>query len=200
LTPSLRRVAGRPGEQLQQRRIYAGRAPVTRRSGKRDLVVAHRLACNRYLADAVHKWAFASLRRSAWAREFYDAQRARGKNHHAALRALGNRWLEVLWHCLTNEVPYNEAVHLANRNRALTAITSPAAWPLPAARSRHFEADGARGLTEDVSSLTPDRATAQTSSGEESHNTRHHPIPGSQRPRSPGQISTALNSRGPHGC
>ena len=33
--------------------------------------VAHRLACNRYLADAVHKWAFASLRRSAWAREFY---------------------------------------------------------------------------------------------------------------------------------
>ena len=123
LTPSLRRVAGRPGEQLQQRRIYAGRAPVTRRSGKRDLVVAHRLACNRYLADAVHKWAFASLRRSAWAREFYDAQRARGKSHHAALRALGNRWLEVLWHCLTHQVPYDEATHAANRNHAL----SPAA-------------------------------------------------------------------------
>jgi hypothetical protein len=34
-------------------------------------VVAHRLACNRYLADAVHKRAFASLRRSAWAREVY---------------------------------------------------------------------------------------------------------------------------------
>jgi len=32
--------------------------------GKRDLLVAHRLACNRYLADAVHKWAYASLRRS----------------------------------------------------------------------------------------------------------------------------------------
>jgi hypothetical protein len=45
-----------------------------------DLVVAHRLACNRYLADAVHKWAFASLRRSAWAREFYDTQRGRGKS------------------------------------------------------------------------------------------------------------------------
>lgn len=119
------RIAGEIGEHIEQfttpnsLQCYAGRAPVTRRSGKRDLVVAHRLACNRYLADAVHKWAFASLRRSAWARQFYDAQRARGKNHHAALRALGNRWLEVLWHCLRLGVPYNEATHAANRNRAL---------------------------------------------------------------------------------
>jgi transposase len=127
------RIAGEIGEHIEQfttpnsLQCYAGRAPVTRRSGKRDLVVAHRLACNRYLADAVHKWAFASLRRSAWAREFYDAQRGRGKSHHAALRALGNRWLEILWHCLTHDVPYDETVHIANRNRALTAITTPAA-------------------------------------------------------------------------
>jgi len=64
---------------------------------------------------------------SEWAREFYAAQRARGKNHHAALRALGNRWLEVLWHRLTNDAPYDEAIHAANRNRALAAITAPAA-------------------------------------------------------------------------
>ena len=127
------RIAGEIGEHIEQfttpnsLQCYAGRAPVTRRSGKRDLVVAHRLACNRYLADAVHKWAFASLRRSAWARQFYDQQRARGKNHHAALRALGNRWLEVLWYCLTNAVHYDEAIHVANRNRSLAAITAPAA-------------------------------------------------------------------------
>ena len=36
----------------------------------------------------------------------------------AALRALGNRWLEVLWHCLIKGVLYDEAVHTANRNRA----------------------------------------------------------------------------------
>jgi transposase len=98
---------------------YAGKAPVTRRSGKSELVVACRLACNRYLADAVQQWAFTSLRRSGWAREFYDSQRRRGKHHHAALRALGNRWLEVLWHCLTRNTIYDEAVHVANRNRAL---------------------------------------------------------------------------------
>ncbi|MDQ6725153.1 MAG: IS110 family transposase [Actinomycetota bacterium] len=98
---------------------YAGKAPVTRRSGKHELVVANRLACNGHLRDAVQHWAFCSLRRSGWAREFYDGQRSRGKGHHAALRALGNRWLEVLWHCLSKELLYDEAVHVANRNRAM---------------------------------------------------------------------------------
>jgi hypothetical protein len=81
--------------------------------------VATRLACDRYLANAVQQWAFCSLRQSRWAREFYDAQRARGKGHHAALRALGNRWLEILWHCLMRGQRYDEAIHIANRNRAL---------------------------------------------------------------------------------
>ena len=84
-------------------------APVTRRSGKSELVVASRLACNRYLAEAVQQWAFTSLRTSGWAREFYDTQRSRGRKHHAALRALGNRWLEILWHCLTKAVPLRRA-------------------------------------------------------------------------------------------
>jgi Transposase len=52
-------------------------------------------------------------------KDYYDSQRDRGKDHHAALRAHGNRWLEILWHCLQRQVPYDEAVHLANRTRAL---------------------------------------------------------------------------------
>jgi transposase len=119
------RVAGEIGEHIDQfdtpngLQCYAGQAPVTRRSGKSDFVVARRLAHNRYLGAAVHQWAFCSLSQSGWAREFYDNKIAAGKSHHAALRALGNRWLEVLWHCLTKGVLYDEATHVANRNRAL---------------------------------------------------------------------------------
>lgn len=118
------RVAGEIGDILNFEspnglQCYGGKAPVTRRSGKSELVVASRLACNRYLANAVQQWAFCSLKESGWAREFYDAQRSRGKGHNAALRALGNRWLEVLWHCLRKGVLYDEAIHVANRNRAL---------------------------------------------------------------------------------
>ena len=48
-----------------------------------------------------------------------DSKIAAGKGHHAALRALSNRWLEMLWHCLTKGVLYDENVHVNNRNRAL---------------------------------------------------------------------------------
>ena len=119
------RIAGEIGDHPEQfgtpnsLACYAGKAPVTRRSGKSELVVACRLAHNRYLGAAVQQWAFCSLRRSGWAREFYDSQRARGKGHHAALRALGNRWLEILWHCVRTGVLYDEGIHVANRNRAL---------------------------------------------------------------------------------
>jgi hypothetical protein len=120
------RVAGEIGEHYWQYQTpnalqcYAGRAPVTRRSGRSEFVVARRLAYNRHLGEAVQQWAFCSLTRSAWARQFYDAKIAAGKSHHAALRALGNRWLEVLWHCLHKGVLYQEAVHAANRAHANT--------------------------------------------------------------------------------
>ena len=119
------RVAGEIGERFDQfdspnaLQCYAGAAPVTRRSGKSDFVVARRLAHNHYLGAAVHQWAFCSLAQSVWAREFYDGKIKAGKGHHAALRALGNRWLEVLWHCLRKGVRYDENVHVAHRNRAL---------------------------------------------------------------------------------
>jgi transposase len=119
------RVAGEIGEHISQfdtpngLQCYAGTAPVTRRSGKSDFVVARRLAHNRYLGAAVHQWAFCSLTRSAWARDFYDRKITAGKSHHAALRALANRWLEILWHCLTRGVRYDEATHQANRRHTL---------------------------------------------------------------------------------
>jgi transposase len=126
------RVAGEIGDHPSQfespnaLQCYAGKAPVTRRSGKSEFVISCRLAYNRHLGDAVQQWAFCSLRGSPWARQFYDQKRAAGKGHHAALRALGNRWLEVLWHCLRNGVLYDEAVHAANRNRTLKPLAKAA--------------------------------------------------------------------------
>ena len=79
------RVAGEIGEHPEQfttpnaLQCYAGRAPVTRRSGRSEFTIARRLAYNRHLGEAVQQWAFCSLSRSAWAREFYDAKIAGGK-------------------------------------------------------------------------------------------------------------------------
>lgn len=124
------RVAGEIGDHIEQfetpnaLQCYGGTAPVTRRSGRSEYVVARRLAHNRYLGAALHQWAFCSLRASGWAREFYDAKIAKGKSHHSALRALANRWLELLWHCLTRSVAYDENIHVSNRRNAVPATTA----------------------------------------------------------------------------
>ncbi len=71
-------------------------------------------------------WRLCSLRTSPWARQFYDQKRTAGKSHNAALRALGNRWLEILWHCLQHGLLYDETTHAANRNRALEPLPKAA--------------------------------------------------------------------------
>jgi hypothetical protein len=62
------------------------------------------------LYDALHWWAFCSLRRSAGARALYDARRAAGDGHHQALRAVANRWVAILHGGLRYHSPYDETV------------------------------------------------------------------------------------------
>jgi transposase len=90
------------------RKNYAGTAPITRASGKRQVVVA-RLARNRRLADACYQWAFSALTASPGARAHYDRCRAAGKTHPQALRALANRLVGILHGCLRHRTRYNEA-------------------------------------------------------------------------------------------
>jgi transposase len=124
------RIAAEIGDHIEQfdspngLQCYAGTAPVTRRSGRSELVIARRLAHNRYLGTAVHQWAFCTLKTSTWAREFYDTKIRAGKAHHSALRALANRWLEILWHCLTKGIHYDETIHIRNRSKALEPPTA----------------------------------------------------------------------------
>jgi len=96
------------------RRSYAGTAPITKASGTRKVVLA-RVARNKRLADACYGWAFSSLRTSPGARAFYDRQRAAGKTHHQALRALGNRWVGILHGCLEHRERYREDIGWGGR-------------------------------------------------------------------------------------
>jgi transposase len=100
-------------QSVQHLQGYAGAVPVTDRSGK-TVVVKFRFACNTHLRSAVHHLAFVSLRHSAWARAYYDRCRRRGHPHHHALRALGAKWLKIIFVMWTRQVPYDEQYHLAS--------------------------------------------------------------------------------------
>jgi transposase len=88
-------------------RAFAGTAPITRASG-RSKVVRTRYVKNKRLADACHWWAFAAISRSPGARAHYDARRAAGDRHNAALRNLANKLLGRLWWCLVNDLEWDD--------------------------------------------------------------------------------------------
>jgi len=89
------------------RKNYAATSPITRQSGKRKTVMA-RYVHNDRLRDALDGQAFAALNASPGARACYDAQRARGVGHRAALRHLASRLTGILHGCLKTRTRYNE--------------------------------------------------------------------------------------------
>ncbi|MBK9179161.1 MAG: transposase [Acidimicrobiales bacterium] len=89
----------------------AGLAPVTRSSGRMTRV-RFRYAANDTLREAFGWWAYNSIRLSPWARAGYDQAKARGQQHHRALRGLAARWCRVLWRCWQDSTPYDASRHI----------------------------------------------------------------------------------------
>jgi transposase len=100
-------------EELQK---YAGIAPVTERSGKKSWV-HWRLQCPKFLRQTFVEWAAESTRHSFWAQVYYQQQRAKGKAHQAAVRALAFKWIRILYRCWQDRTPYDESVYLHALNR-----------------------------------------------------------------------------------
>lgn len=88
-------------------RAVAGVAPVTRRSGKSELV-AMRYACNAKLRNALHHAAAAA---ALWDPKFksrYQSLRAAGHSHGRALRSIGDGLLKLLTSMLRARTLYRD--------------------------------------------------------------------------------------------
>jgi transposase len=88
-------------------RALAGVAPVTRRSGKKRVVVM-RTACHPRLRNAVYHWARTASQNDELAKTRYAALRAKGKSHGQALRSVADRLLAVLCAMLRSQTNYRE--------------------------------------------------------------------------------------------
>jgi transposase len=95
---------------------FSGIAPVTERSGQHTWV-HWRLACSKFLRQSFHEFANMSRHQSAWANAYYEAQRARGKSHHAALRALAFKWIRIIYRCWKQREKYDEEKYLTALKR-----------------------------------------------------------------------------------
>ena len=99
----------------------SGVGPVRRASGKKTgkkASIHFRSACPKFLRQSFHEFAACSIRYCSWAQACYQTQRARGKGHHAAVRAVAFKWIRILFACWKSRVPYDPDRYLqALQNR-----------------------------------------------------------------------------------
>jgi transposase len=105
-------------ESFRHLQAEAGGVPVTKASGKSH-VVHFRFACNKLMRYASYWLSFISLNRCEWANKYYRDQRSKGHGHHQALRALGAKWLKIIFIMWRDNKPYDENYHLANIARQM---------------------------------------------------------------------------------
>jgi transposase len=99
----------------QALRNYAGAAPVTRRSGKRKVIVM-RYTCNERLRNALYHWSRTSMQKDARAKQHYAELRGRGHSHGRALRGLADRNLAMLMSMLKSGTLYDPARRSSKTN------------------------------------------------------------------------------------
>jgi transposase len=90
---------------------FCGVAPVIERSGKQNWI-RWRYFCPKFFRQSFVEYAEQSIQHSFWARAYYSMQRAKGKGHYAAVRALAFKWIRIIWKCWQTRTPYNEVIYL----------------------------------------------------------------------------------------
>jgi len=104
---------------------YGGLAPVVARSGGQTWI-HWRWHAPRFLRQTFVEWAGQTVVYSAWAKQYYQHMKAKGKSHHVILRALAFKWIRILWKCWQTRTPYDETRYL----KQLLARSSPHAVKL----------------------------------------------------------------------
>lgn len=109
-------------EPLRERDYHAlrslcGVAPVTRRSGKRCVVVM-RQACHMRLRTAVYHWSRVAIQHDELSQRRYRALRKRGHSHARALRTVADRLLAVACAMLRTRTVFDPARASARKDAA----------------------------------------------------------------------------------
>ena len=104
----------------------SGSAPIIERSGK-SCRVRWRYFCPKFLRQSFVEYAGESVRHSFWARAYYEQQRAKGKGHQAAVRALAFKGIRIIYRCWQTRTAYDEVKYLDSLRKKGSSLLSYAA-------------------------------------------------------------------------
>lgn len=100
---------------------FLGIAPVLEESGTKSWT-HWRYNCSKFVRQSVHEWAGISIQHSLWARAYYAMQRAKGKEHNIAIRALAYKWTRIIFKLWKTNSTYCEATYLNALQRSGSPI------------------------------------------------------------------------------
>ena len=123
LAPRLLAAIGEDRERFnnaQEIQNYTGLSPVTERSGQKSWV-HWRWQCSKFVRQSFIEWSEKSVKQSYWAGLYYNQQRAKGKSHQTAVRALAYKWVRIVYRCWKSRTLYDESKFL----KALKERKSP---------------------------------------------------------------------------
>ncbi len=105
---------------------FSGVAPVVERSGKSEWI-RWRYFCPKFFRQSFIEYAGESIKHSFWAKAYYSSQRAKGKSHQAAVRALAFKWIRIIYRCWQTNTPYNEVTYLESLRKKGSSLLNFAA-------------------------------------------------------------------------
>jgi transposase len=106
----------------------SGVAPVLERSGQATWS-RWRYCCPKFRRQSFHEDAAESVQHAVWATADYRSQRARGKSHQAAVRALAFQWLRSIYQCWQTRTPYSAIRYLESLRQKGSPLLAVAANP-----------------------------------------------------------------------
>jgi transposase len=111
---------------VDERLCFSGVAPVMERSGK-STWIRWPYFCPTFLRQSFHEYAGESINHSFWARAYDMSQRARGKSHQAAVRALAFKWIRIIYTCWPTRPPYSEVRYFESLRKKGSPLLTVAA-------------------------------------------------------------------------
>lgn len=105
--------------------IMVGIAPIRVQSGQSTKTFM-RQRCPKFIRQSFHEFAGCSVKKSAWAKAYYDHMtKTKRCGAQAAKRALAFKWIRILYACWKKNEPYNEIKYigaLQRRNSPLAKL------------------------------------------------------------------------------
>jgi transposase len=105
---------------------FSGIAPAIERSGKSERI-RWRYFCPKFFRQSFIEYAGESIKHSFWAKAYYSSQKAKGKSHQAAVRALAFKWIRIIYRCWQTKTPYNEVTYLESLRKKGSPLLNYAA-------------------------------------------------------------------------